>query len=314
MSVSERVSDILTKRVTFELESIDRMYLNAYVGGLQIPERAVRFFRSHRGYKFASSILMDQMTKNFVAATEQFAQAEQVPMITFGKGQRKDDITAAVRKRFDREEGVMFIGKAQEYFPFNAKVCLNGHEWLNQQLASRAIEFEPLDNGVLSCVQPALAQELRDGFDSIKIEAVFRKWLARLPHPFNAEDRQAGYRYELSVLQSEFSRTMVFDRPMTGRVFFDQVIRENLDLGRPDQVRLIFDRRVSRRTPGRFHTRVVTEGVIPRFTSSSRVPGSRRISNWDVLSAWRPPSTTPVPSCTISLKCGSSALRPTDVC
>jgi hypothetical protein len=56
---------------------------------------------------------------------------------------------------------------------------------------------------------------------------------------------------------------MVLDRPVTGRVFFDQVIRENLDLGRPDQVRLIFDRRVSRRTPGRFQTRVVTEGVIP---------------------------------------------------
>lgn len=312
MSVSERVSDILTNRVTFELESIDRMYLNAYVGGLQIPEGAARFFRSHRGYKFASSILMDQMTKDFVGAIERFAQAEQVPMITFGKGQRKDDIAAVVRKGFDREEGVMFIGKAQEkakvfrtekrtapngkpypwivtgtayvnqyyfyihdrdfgplfikfcsYFPFNAKVCLNGHEWLKQQLAARDIEFEPLDNGLLSCVHPVRAQELSDGFDSIKIEAVFRKWLARLPHPFTAEDRQAGYRYELSVLQAEFSRTMVFDRPMTGRVFFDQVIRENLDLGRPGQVRLIFDRRVSRRTPGRFQTRVVTEGVIP---------------------------------------------------
>jgi hypothetical protein len=72
-----------------------------------------------------------------------------------------------------------------------------------------------------------------------------------------------GYRYELSVLQAEFSRTMVFDRPVNGRVLFDQIIRENLDSGRPDQVRLIFDRRVSRRTPGRFQTRVVTEGVIP---------------------------------------------------
>jgi hypothetical protein len=95
------------------------------------------------------------------------------------------------------------------------------------------------------------------------MEAVFRKWLARIAHPFRAKDLKAGYRYELSVLQAEFSQTMVFDRPATGRIFFDQVIRENLDLGRPDQVRLIFDRRVSRRTPGRFQTRVVTEGVIP---------------------------------------------------
>jgi hypothetical protein len=312
MSVPDRVSDILSHHVTLELECIDRMYLNAYVPGLQIPEGAVRFFRAHRGYNFASSALMDPMTKDFVAAIERFALAEQVPLITFGKGERKDTIAAAMHKQFNREEGVVFIGKGQEkatvfrterrtdaqgrkypfivtstayvnhyyfyildrdfgpifikfcsYFPYNAKVCLNGHEWLKQQLGAREIEFEALDNGILSCEAPTQAQRLSDRFDHNKIEAVFRKWLARIPHPFTAKDRKAGYCYELSVLQAEFSRTMVFDRPATGRIFFDQVIRENLDLGRPDQVRLIFDRRVSRRTPGRFQTRVVTEGVIP---------------------------------------------------
>jgi hypothetical protein len=312
MSVPDRVSDILNHHVTLELECIDRMYLNAYVPGLQIPEGAVRFFRAHRGYNFASSALMYPMTEQFITTIERFALAEQIPIITFGKGERKDDIAAAIRKRFDGVEGVVFIGKAQEkatvfrterrtddhgrkypwivastayvnhyyfyildryfgpifikfcsYFPYNAKVCLNGHEWLKQQLAERGIEFEALDNGILSCADPVRAQQLCDRLDAIKIEAVFRKWLARIPHPFTAKDRKAGYCYELSVLQAEFSRTMVFDRPATGRIFFDQVIRENLDLGRPDQVRLIFDRRVSRRTPGRFQTRVVTEGVIP---------------------------------------------------
>ncbi|MGH8570869.1 MAG: hypothetical protein ACREXU_23400, partial [Gammaproteobacteria bacterium] len=70
-------------------------------------------------------------------------------------------------------------------------------------------------------------------------------------------------RYEVSILQAEFSRTQVLDRPVTGRVFFEEVIRENLDLGRPDQVQLIFDRAVHKRTPGRFRTRVITEGVTP---------------------------------------------------
>jgi hypothetical protein len=55
----------------------------------------------------------------------------------------------------------------------------------------------------------------------------------------------------------------VLDRPLTGRVFFEEVIRDNLDLGRPDQVSLIFAKRVNRRTPGRFRTRVITEGVTP---------------------------------------------------
>jgi hypothetical protein len=106
-------------------------------------------------------------------------------------------------------------------------------------------------------------QAICDGLTPEKIEAFARKWLARLPQPFTPTDRAAGYDYQLSILQAEFSLTQVLDRPLTGRVFFEQVIRENLDLGRPDQVKLIFGRRVSRRTPGRFQTRVITEGVTP---------------------------------------------------
>ena len=96
-----------------------------------------------------------------------------------------------------------------------------------------------------------------------KIDRLVRKWLRFLPHPFTASDRRAGYRYDVSILQAEFSLTQTLDRPLTGRVFFEEVIRDNLDLGRPDQVALIFERRVSRRTPGRFRTRVLTEGVVP---------------------------------------------------
>ena len=106
-------------------------------------------------------------------------------------------------------------------------------------------------------------QQILDGLDETKIEAVVRKWFARLPHPFSAADRAAGYRYELSVLQAEFARTQVFDRPLSGRHLFEEVIRENIDLGRPEKVSLIFDRRITKRTPGRFRTRVLTQGVIP---------------------------------------------------
>jgi hypothetical protein len=100
-----------------------------------------------------------------------------------------------------------------------------------------------------------------------KIDALLRKWLRLLPHPFTAADRAAGYRYDLSILQAEFSLTQMLDRPLSGRILFEEVIRENLDLGRPDKVGLIFDRRITRRgkhpTPGRWRTRVLTEGVTP---------------------------------------------------
>ena len=98
-------------------------------------------------------------------------------------------------------------------------------------------------------------QQLCDGLSAAQIDALLRKWLARLPHPFTAQDRAAGYRYDISILQAEFSLTQVLDRPLAGRVFFEDVIRENLDAGRSDQVSLTFARRVTRRTPGRFRTR-----------------------------------------------------------
>src|SRR5262249_50391160 len=101
------------------------------------------------------------------------------------------------------------------------------------------------------------------GLSPARIDALLRKWLRRLPHPYTAKDRAAGYRYDVSILQAEFSLTQVLDRPLSGRVFFEEVIRENLDLGRPDRGQLIFDRRVTKRTPGRFRTRVLTEGVTP---------------------------------------------------
>ena len=113
-------------------------------------------------------------------------------------------------------------------------------------------------------------QESADGLSAEKIDALLRKWLPQLPHPFTPEDRAAGYRHGVSILQGEFSLTQVLDRPQTGRLFFAEVIRENLDLGRPDHVQLIVDRRVTRRTPGRFRTRVLTEGVTPSLPIDSQ--------------------------------------------
>ena len=162
----------------------------------------------------------------------------------------------------DEDFGPLFI-KFCTYFPFNAKLCLNGHEYLKRQLSRAGIAFEALDNGILSCADPQRMQQLADGLTDARIDALLRKWLARLPHPFSAADRRAGILYDVSILQAEFALTQVLARPRYGRAFFEDVIRENLDLGRPDQVQLIFDRRINKRTPSRFRTRVITQGVEP---------------------------------------------------
>jgi hypothetical protein len=162
----------------------------------------------------------------------------------------------------DEDFGPFFF-KACSYFPYNAKLCINGHEYLKRQLAKRGLPFEPLDNGSKSCADPKLMQRLCDELSAGKIDRLLRQWLRRLPHPFPTRDRAAGCRYQLSILQAEFSLTQVLDQRVTGRVFFEEVIRENLDIGRPSQVSLVFDRKVGRRTPGRFRTRVITDGVVP---------------------------------------------------
>ncbi len=162
----------------------------------------------------------------------------------------------------DRDFGLCSI-KFSSYAPFGIRVWVNGHEWAKRQLTRRGVRFEDLDNGFLSCDDPEALQKVCDDFGPDHIESFFRRWLSRLPHPFTREDQRAGHTYQLSILQMEVSFTQVFDRPLRGREFFEEVIKDNLDVGRPDRVQLLFERRVTRRTPGRFRTRVLTDGVQP---------------------------------------------------
>jgi len=166
----------------------------------------------------------------------------------------------------DDDFGPFFL-KFCSYFPYNAKLCINGHEWAKRQAAKAGIGFTALDNAFAAVDDLEAIQTICASLGPVQIDALLRKWLARLPHPFTAADRAAGYRYDLSILQAEFSLTQMLDRPVSGRIFFEQVIRDNLDVGRPDQVSLLFDRRLirtgPRATPRRFRTRVITEGVIP---------------------------------------------------
>ena len=166
----------------------------------------------------------------------------------------------------DEDFGAFFL-KFSSYFPYGAKLLINGHHYAQAQAARAGIGFTALDNGFAAVDDVPALQAICDSLDQDKIQALARKWLDILPNPYSAADQAAGYRYDISVLQAEFSLTQVLDKPVSGRIFFDQVIHDNLAIGRPDQVGLIFDRRIIRKgpraTPGRFRTRVITDGVTP---------------------------------------------------
>ena len=153
------------------------------------------------------------------------------------------------------------------YFPFNARLCINGHHWAQRQAAKAGIGFTAMDNAFAAVDDVPGLQGICDRLGPEHIRALLDKWLTILPNPFTVEDHAAGFDYDISILQAEFSLTQMLDAPVTGRVFFEQVIRDNLSIGRPDQVSLIFAKRIHRgrrqATPGRFRTRVITEGVTP---------------------------------------------------
>ena len=237
--IAQSVADILGRHVKLAVEGIDRMYLNVYVPRLQSERGVVGFFREHRGQPLPSAALMSPMSRDFVAKLERFVAQHEIALVQFRKGQRKDTVMAEYLAKFHKQEGVVFVGKAQEktpvfrtekrkspitglpypwivrstamvnhyyiyavdrdfgpfflkfctYFPFNAKLCLNGHEYAKRQLARKGIPFEALDNGILSCAEPARVQQICDGLSAEKIDGLLRKWLRLLPHPFTGTDR-----------------------------------------------------------------------------------------------------------------------------
>jgi hypothetical protein len=302
------IPELLHDHVTLEVECLDRLYLNGYIGQLATSGGLVTFMREQLGKPIPSPVVLGQISERFREAVKLLADRERIPIYQFSHKERKDEIANQFRRQRAVRDSIVFIGVAQEkaqafngrkingrfeftrdktvyvnhyyfyiddkdfgplfikvcsYAPWGTKLCLNGHEWAKRQLDSKGIAYEALDNGFLSCAEPRKVQAICDSLGPEQIEGVFRKWLQRIPLPLREQDRRAGYDWALSIWQMEVSLTQIFDRPLQGRRFFEEIIRDNLDLGRPDRVQLVFDRVVSRRTPGEFRTRVIQDGVQP---------------------------------------------------
>jgi hypothetical protein len=202
-------------------------------------------------------------------------QAQEFQWVFSGKN-KSTTPTGAVRFDFVKEErrvgiyyfyildadfGPGFI-KICTYFPYPGKVWLNGHEWAKRQARREGIFFSELANGFAACHEPARLQAICDRFGPADVQGFFDRWSAAVPSPFTADDRAAGYFWELSMRQVEVSRTIVFDDPRRARGFFESLVADNIGIGRPEQIRTVFipDRR-GRRTPLPSSTRVFSPGT-----------------------------------------------------
>jgi hypothetical protein len=317
MAATVTINDVLDGQVGLDVDCLDRIYLNGYVPNLQVGGQVVSFMTTHLGNPIPSPAIMEKIGTAFRAAVDRFAADNYIPVVRFGKDDRKIAVMRPYLARQARtgRSGVAAIGIAQEfqnvfasaqrtghngipwfsftkadrrvtcfyfyvwdadfgpafikictYFPYPIKVWLNGHEWAKRQATRAGIEFSELSNGFATCADPAALQAICDRLGPGTIGVFFERWMSRLPVPLTEHDRAAGYWWELSMRQVEVSRTLVFDAPRHARCFFEALVADNLDIGRPEQVELVFtgkhERRGRPRTrPLTFKTKVITRGV-----------------------------------------------------
>ena len=324
------VNEVLDRHACLDLDCLDRLYLNGYLGQLQVGGQVIRFL-SHRGFKVYSGACLQQIGEAFRRRVASFAQANHIPVVELKAADRNIDVmrrylgkaaatgrsrVAAIgvaqepqrvfiaRKRgtdpsrppqfsFDKKDrrvtvyyfylwdagfGPAFI-KVCTYCPWPMKIWVNGHEWAKQQARKIGLGFTELSNGFASAEDPAVLQRICDALQPGTINVFFQRWLSRLPLPLDRADQDAGYWWELSMAQVEVSRTIVFAQPRHARAFFDALLADNLGLGRPDTIELVFTGRHERR--GRppklarvYKTKVVTRGTevtINAFYKHSRI-------------------------------------------
>src|SRR5258705_4717510 len=322
MAETVTVNDVLGGHVGLDVECMDRIYLNGYVPNLQVSGQVASFMTAHLGYPIPSPAILETIGTACRRAVDRSADDNRIPVVRFGKDDRKIDVMRPYLARQARtgRAGVAAIGVAQEfaaafvatnkgagravwfsftkanrrvtcyyfslwdddfgpafvkvcaYFPYPMKIWVNGHEWAKRQATKAGIGFTELSNGFATCADPAALQTICDRLGPGAIQVFAERWWSILPLPLTEHDRAAGYWWELSMRQVETSRTLVFDAPRRARGFFEALIADNLDIGRPELIELIFKRgqRRGAKAGGQFKTKIATYGTEIRINAFYR--------------------------------------------
>ena len=175
---------------------------------------------------------------------------------------------------WDDDFGPGFI-KICSYFPYPIKVWVNGHEWAKRQATKAGIGFTELSNGFASCDDPARLQAICDRLGPRTIQVFFERWTSRATAAIDPGRPSGRVLVGPDHAPGRASRTIVLDAPRHARAFFEALVADNLDLGRPENVELIFKRNPGgRKAAGVFKTAIDrhTDGVtVNVFYKHSRV-------------------------------------------
>jgi hypothetical protein len=184
-------------------------------------------------------------------------EAGGAPHFSYAKADRR--VTSYYFYVVDEQFGPGFV-KCCSYFPYPLKIWLNGHEWAKRQAAKAGVGFTALANGFAATDDPNGLQAICDRLGPGAIKAFAERWYAQLPLPLTDADRAGGYWWQLSMRQVEVSRTIVFDAPRNTRAFFEALLVDNLDIGRPEEMAIIFGRKVKTDPVGGYRSRLLRRG------------------------------------------------------
>jgi hypothetical protein len=155
----------------------------------------------------------------------------------------------------DAKFGRMFL-RICPYFPFNARVCLNGHGWLAYCMRERGIRFRQCKNALLTCSDPDTLQRCSDLLCAAHMEATSHYWFNTLLHYFTRREQRQGYCHRLYFAQVEYATNIIFHRRACLDKISDRLLDENRSLGRPDRLSVIFGRRITRASRHQTITRI----------------------------------------------------------
>jgi len=155
----------------------------------------------------------------------------------------------------DVDFGRMFI-RICPYFPFNARVYVNGHEWLAQQMRKLGISFRKEANAFLGCSDPERLQQLSDRFSWKAITICADRWFSRLVPFFTDASREHGCRHSLFASQVEYCTNLGFKRRCALDRLCERLFDLNRTIGRPEKLTTIFGRRITKAYRGELKTQI----------------------------------------------------------
>jgi hypothetical protein len=143
------------------------------------------------------------------------------------------------------------------YFPHNSRLCVNGHEWLAQQMTQEGIAFVQCGNAFVDCANPGRLQALANQFSHEHLIPFAHRWLAQLAPTFTAAElRRHGYGYRLFVSQVEYCHNAIFHERAALDRLHERLLDHNRTIGRPDRLAFIYGRRFTAKTVQGIKTRI----------------------------------------------------------